>query len=435
MWAAALVALAVGGPLGACLFLAAGVTHVLKVGKVDAEYAKRGELPPTARLVEKWLDRQKAAGKAPADAKVKPYGSRAYARQRWLAFWEDLGEKHRADRAAHKAAVAEAKRTGTPPPAKSSLKDRIAGWKWSISSLTEPVGSKPDNKPTPAVDPEPVKADGPRIACPECGATLADTTGGWQHPADSTCPEAKPAPQQPATTAAQDDPALRLAAQLADTRRRYPMPEGVCPRCQNTATIIASGWCEPCTTSSPHGFCPDCRGASRLDPDGVWRHGNHWPCRTEESAAGHTTACSGGCGRQLPIHPTAVELGMRARCNTCSQPGPTQPATNNEGDDMTAPANQRSGEVTGIPSAVHYLNQMAAAHQQHADNEAMVASLAGFSVGADDLALVQAALAASQGAADLYRDAAKTINDGNAAVRQGYASAPSAADKRAQMAE
>lgn len=96
---------------------------------------------------------------------------------------------------------------------------------------------------------------------------------------------------------------------------------------------------------------------------------------------------------------------------------------------------EHSGEVTGIPSAVHYLQQMAAAHRQHADNEAMIATLAGFHVGATDLALVQQAIAASNNAADLYADAATTIDDGNAAVRQGYASAPDAADKHAQMAE
>jgi hypothetical protein len=36
-------------------------------------------------------------------------------------------------------------------------------------------------------------AEGPRIACDECGATLVTRGGGWNHPDGSTCPKAIPA--------------------------------------------------------------------------------------------------------------------------------------------------------------------------------------------------------------------------------------------------
>jgi hypothetical protein len=95
----------------------------------------------------------------------------------------------------------------------------------------------------------------------------------------------------------------------------------------------------------------------------------------------------------------------------------------------------QSGEVTGIPSAVHYLQQMAVAHARHADNEALVASLTRMKVGPGDVAAVQRAIAASAGAAELFTDAAASLDKNNAGVREAYGSNTDAADKQHQMAE
>lgn len=95
----------------------------------------------------------------------------------------------------------------------------------------------------------------------------------------------------------------------------------------------------------------------------------------------------------------------------------------------------QSGEVTGIPSAIHYLREVAAVHLAHADNEAMIARLAGMRVGPGDLDLVRAAMTESQEAAEMFTTAADTLEKSNAAVREAYASAPDAADKSAQLAE
>ena len=62
MWAAALVGLMVGGPWGACLLLAAGITAGIKSWKVDAEYARRGEVPPSHRLIDKLVSKAEGGG-------------------------------------------------------------------------------------------------------------------------------------------------------------------------------------------------------------------------------------------------------------------------------------------------------------------------------------------------------------------------------------
>lgn len=345
MWAVSALIFLANPLIGGVLLLSAAVTQYVRVRQVDAEYAKRGELPPTARLVEAWLSRQKKAGKAPANATVKPYGSRAYAKQRWQAFWEDLGDKHRADREAHKQAVAEAKKNGTPPPARPPAKDRLKGWKWAVNKLTRLAGDKP-NTDTPATaavaDPDPKPdADGPIITCDECGARLADTNGGYQHPDGSTCTKSHLAPKPQQTPATPGQTGASPPAGVAQTRSE--------------------------------------RGSSQpvRDPDQ----------KTEGEPMATTTAV------------------------------------------------QQSGEVTGIPSAINYLTQMANVHQQHADNEALAARLAGFRIGDTDLALVQAAMTASRDAAELYRAAADALEKSNAAVREAYASAPDAADKHAQVTE
>jgi hypothetical protein len=192
-----------------------------KIAKVDREYAKRGEVPPGYRLAQQLLDRKKSAGAAPTTAKVKPYGARGYARQRWLALWEDLGEKHEEQRAAHKAAVAAAKAAGRPAPRRPTLKQRLAaGWQWAIT----PVGEPRPGTPT----------DRPRTACPDCGQTLIDRDGRWRHPSSAGCPN-KPLPtdgQPHGTNTTTNQPTKPDRAEPADNKQPVgaPTPQGADPR-------------------------------------------------------------------------------------------------------------------------------------------------------------------------------------------------------------
>ena len=96
----------------------------------------------------------------------------------------------------------------------------------------------------------------------------------------------------------------------------------------------------------------------------------------------------------------------------------------------------QSGEVTGIPSAISYLKKVAEAHQAYgAEGEILAAAMRGMKIGSGDISLVQDAAQKSLAAAELHQAAATSIQKNNAAVREGYAAAPEAADKRHQMAE
>jgi hypothetical protein len=164
MWAAALIGLAAGGPFGVCLVIAAGITTFIKANKVDAEYAKRGEMPPTAKLIDKWLDQRAKAGKPVKPAK---YGMWRYGWLRWQAMWQDLSERFEQTRADYRDEAVKAKAAGQPPPTKPSIKDRLAGWKWSITNLTAAKTAAPDTAvPAPASAPSAVE---PRWHCDKCG--------------------------------------------------------------------------------------------------------------------------------------------------------------------------------------------------------------------------------------------------------------------------
>ncbi len=103
---------------------------------------------------------------------------------------------------------------------------------------------------------------------------------------------------------------------------------------------------------------------------------------------------------------------------------------------MPQPEAQQSGEVTGIPSAIGYLEKVAAAHQAHgSEAELLTAAMANMKIGDGDIGLVRAAAQQSLAAAELHTTAAESIRRNNAAVREAYASAPEAADKHAQLAE
>jgi hypothetical protein len=341
MGALALVALLAGGPLGMCLALAYGAVSVMKIAKVDSQYAAKGEMPPSARLVEKWLDSRAAKGAKPQ--KIKPYGSWAYAKQRWSALWEALGDKHRADYALEKKARADAIAQGLPLPRKPSAKDRAAaGWKWVLDKVVTPVGEK--------------RAENPK-------------------------------PTAPAAGAGQGGPSITLA-EVMPTAPTAPTPDP-------DAMRIA---------------CEDC-GQTLTDNNGVMEHPS-----------------SSGCPRK-PAHVNTTFQPIAAT----TKPSTSPPTKSAEGDNMTI---TQTGEVTGIPSAIHYLRTMAASHEAHAaQQEALVARMADMKVGAADLGMVQSAAAASLGAAQLFTEAADSIQKNNQAVREAYGSAPEAADKRAQLAE
>lgn len=438
MWAVSFLAFLANPLVGGVLLLSAAITTGFKVAKVDAEYAKQGKTPPTAALIEKWLDQRAAKGAKPK--KAKPYGSWAYAKQRWQAMWEDLGEKHREQRAEYKRQVAEARKNGTAPPSPPKLKDRLAGWKWSVDALVRPAGERKPEQPDSRSDQDDagLAADGPVIACDECGTRLIDTSGGYRHPDDSACPKAAVDPAASPSKAA-----------------------SVCPRCRESATVTPSGWCEPCTLRGPHGFCPKCNGAVRLE-NGQWVHDPNWKCSHREPAAGHTAFCAGGCGKRLTMHPSLAALGMQVHCRDCRTAGPVpdgpdgwedprvrdghaheavaahekrgrqsdwtftcphgcgywtggdtqqeaqakadahkpvcpdrpqtggktpESTSNPEGDTMTTAPTQQSGEVVGLTSAINYADAVAQAHAAHSQggDEQYRASLGQAKVGPETI--------------------------------------------------
>lgn len=224
-------------PITACLLMSFVIMKMFKVAKVDSQYAKAGMAPPSARLVEKWLDSRKARGLAPADATVKPYGSRDYAKQRWSAIWEDLGDKHREARAAAKKAKAE----GRPVPKGTSWKDRIlAAWRWEIPGRPRPAAPTPPPAAAPEVTATPPADLGMRIACPDCGQTLTDRDGTWTHPSSSGCPAA---PALSGDGAAPDaDAGAVEAAEPAPDRMEQPIdPTEGEPMTAPTQTPTQSG--------------------------------------------------------------------------------------------------------------------------------------------------------------------------------------------------
>jgi hypothetical protein len=179
MGAVALVALLAGGPLGMCLAIAYGITHFVKVAKVDAEYAKQGKTPPSHALISRWLDSRAAKGTKPQ--KPAKYGMWRYAWQRWQAMWQDLAEQHKEVRSQYKTAVASAKAKGQPLPPKPSFKESLMGWKWQIDQLTAPTTSPAPQPAVPSAVPS-----GPDPAAPRPNAQAAAT------PTPSKSPDGTP---------------------------------------------------------------------------------------------------------------------------------------------------------------------------------------------------------------------------------------------------
>lgn len=395
MFAAAIVAALTGGPLGVCLLLAYGAVHALKVHKVDAQYAARGETPPSYALVNRWLDRQKAAGKAPADAKPAKYGMWRYAWQRWQAMWEDLSTDFATRHDAEKKARADARANGLPVPPRRTLKDKLAalkGWKWQI--VTPAV----DRQNTATVDDltgrtsgaQPVNPDDPRTACEDCGQTLTPVGGKWAHPSSAGCP------RQPVDTTA-------TASEIARRSRKT----GPC-------TVCAAG------PPIPWHTCP-----TTPTPEGARS------VATEQQAAGDRFAATATA--EAAASPTKQAVGAIHNSLTNGAPHHRSNQPTNGGNTMTT--TQHSGEVIGTRSAVHYAEAMAAAHAEHASNEGFVSSLARMEVGDGDISKVRAAMEKSRMAGAAWKEAADSIDANNARLREAYAQAPDAANKAANTNE
>lgn len=238
-----------------CFLIAAMIVHTLKIHSVDRQYAKQGLTPPGYRLIDKWLDGRIKRGEVPAGTKPTPYGCWAYLKQRWCAMWEDLGERHAAQRAEDKAKRTEAKVAGLPVPAGTGWRDRASkylSWQWFISGVPKPEPMTAAKEPElqvaaasvqqhgstgqpagvrladvmPAPDTTgPAPNDGPRIACEHCGQTLTEKDHEWVHPSSAGCP------RQPAPT----DTDIDVPLQENTTN------EGEPPMTQPTSTPTLSG--------------------------------------------------------------------------------------------------------------------------------------------------------------------------------------------------
>lgn len=395
--------------IGAVLLFSAAVTTGLKVAKVDAQYAAKGETPPSHRLVEKWLEGRKDRGQAPKTAKVAKPGMWRYAWQRWQAMWEDLGETFTDTRDRYKQAKADAKANGTPPPDKPTFKETLKGWQWQ---LDQPVAVP---KAEQAAGTDESRPAGPKVAAP-----LPPTAGPQNfQPFEKKCPrcsEVVTSKHPVSGDIAFDRHTQQCQGKQAPaaTSRRYPdgfesglkpLPIDDGPNCYEDPRVQAQARREAPT-------CPLCQQPMRLTEPGYSSQARY---RCEPCGIGQG-------GRQW----YEIARGLNE-----------QQTSNNEGELMpAAAANGQSGEVTGIPSAINYLEQVAKAHEQYgAEGEILTAAMTNMKIGAGDIGLVQAAAQQSLVAAQLHQTAAKSITVSNAAVREAYGSAREAADKRHQLAE
>ncbi len=194
-----------------CMIVAYLIYKAYLDGRTDHEYAKQGLVSP--RLQAKYGDG--------AAAKTARYGLLDYLADAWSDNWRNRTEIRRS---AEKA-VATVKPSDPARP-KPSWRDRLAAAKQAVmgfgKKLIEPVEAKPrleTPKPTTTVDPpaEPAASDDfdRHRTCPDCGARLTETNGGWWHPDGPDCPnEPEPATKpsnQPATEPAAEPDPTRIA--------------------------------------------------------------------------------------------------------------------------------------------------------------------------------------------------------------------------------
>jgi hypothetical protein len=152
-------------------------------------------------------------------------------------------------------------------------------------------------------------------------------------------------------------------------------------------------------------------------------------CGQTLTAKGEHPSSSGCPTKPAPVPESTSPLDIPVAEPAAGGP----PSTITEGDDMTT--TQLSGEVTGIPSAIRYAQQMAEAHASHGGNEGYLTSLANMEVGPGDIAKVQAAMEASANAGAMWQAAADSIDKNNRAVAEAYSTSPDAANKQANTNE
>lgn len=347
MWAAGLVALMVGGPFGACLLLAAGITQFIKVTKVDAKYAEQGKTPPSYALVQKWLDSRAAKGAKPQ--KIAKPGMWRYAWQRWQAMWEDLSEKHQEVREQYKQAAAAAKARGDVPPPEPTFRETLSGWRWHIDQLTAPAAVRLEET-----------APGPSPAEVPLGEPERDR--------DDDEPR-RPARQDTSRAGSRTDDWL---LEYVPFEEPYTLPASTAP-----VTDLPS-W-------------ETRRGLYNLGPR---------PCivceqpgRVVERADGRTFVHDRTGDRCPAIEPAPTD-----------RPNPA--GTTTEGDPMTQTIPQQSGEVTGLMSAINYADAVAAAHDAHSagGGEQYRAALGQAQVGPETIASAARAQEATEIAAAAWRE-------------------------------
>jgi hypothetical protein len=507
MWGISALVFLANPVLGAVLLISAAITTGLKVATVDRELAKQGKPPASHGLIQSWLDGRKARGQAPKDAKVKKYGSWAYAKQRWQAMWEDLGEKHRDTRAAYKKAVADAKANGRPAPPKPTVKETLTGWKWQIDhpELTPAAETTAGSQDPDRADPgsnSVVHADDHTYCagCPQCAGShrwdcelCPAGRGGFRTEADARADADKTrcaggakhrlsGAANPATPAGASwacpgcglllfsaDPNEKggrcggCSAKTAEAAKNPPKPK---PTVQAEAAPVQPGRCGRCggltsrLRKTDQVFCPACDGVHKRAPQRE-----------------NCSSCF-GWGYKVTVRPQFASMESlpfavqdwntfiheQTGTNVCptdeqmkpidglreeDKPGPdhrmqqwldpknrkSAPETGTTKENTMTTSTQQSGEVTGIPSAIHYAKEMAAAHVSHGGNEGFLGSLARMEVGDGDVAKVRAAMQASRNAGALWEDAANSIEQNNGGVKQAYAVAPDAANKQANTTE
>jgi len=461
MWGISALVFLANPLLGAVLLMSAAITTGLKVATVDRELAKQGKPPASYGLVEKWLEGRKARGKAPASAKVAKPGMWAYAWQRWRALWEGLAADHKARHEQYMADKAKAVAEGTAPPAKPTVKsEKRAIWQWLLdNALVRPVGEKKEPQPADKADSvdgpmgldldldDRPKPDEPVIACDECGVTLPE--GAWEHPAGSNCPKAhrKPVPAEPRKPLQSLTTTLNcqfcghpvtsthpVSAKVGVDRHERDCPKNPangpspnfgfhCPKCDRTfqylqhpadaaaAEKVHAGLCQ----GPRHSICDLC--GTQHPP---------FACPADQACWDEATATA-------PVDPQHVQELFGVNYD----PAPGYPAnpldTITRGDDMTA---AMSGEVTGIPSAIHYMRQVAAIHRTHAASAEQAGhAMQKMTVTGSDENNLATAKEASEKAAAAWETAADAIELHNQGVREAYGAAPGAAEKQYQTAE
>lgn len=140
---------------------------------------------------------------------------------------------------------------------------------------------------------------------------------------------------------------------------------------------------------------------------------------------------------QAPVQQATNPSQPSEHCTDTQSAGqPTVGDTNEQqGDTMTQPAPQMSGEVTGTRSAARYAEAVAAAHANHAGAEGYLTSLANMEIGDTRIGQARAAMEASRNAGAMWAQLAADIEKDNANLREQYANSPEAANKQANINE